>query len=267
LHDEGYDVALVVTQPDKRRGRGAALVASPVKAAALALGLPVSHRVADVADVEAELGVVVAFGRLVKPPVLEAVPMVNVHFSLLPRWRGAAPVERAILAGDTETGVCLMELEVGLDTGPVLGRRVVAIGPDETAAELRAELAAVGTDLLLAQLRDGLSAGVAQEGEATYAAKIDPAELRLDWNADAVHLHRVVRCGRAWTTWRGRRLGILRSAVGSPAALAPGELAGVAVGTGAGVLELVEVQPEGRAPMTAKAWAHGARPAPGERLL
>ncbi len=264
LHENHYDVALVVTQPDKRRGRGAALSPSPVKAAALELGLPVSHRVDDVIETGAELGVVVAFGKLIKAPVLAAVPMVNMHFSLLPRWRGAAPVERALLAGDTETGVSLMELEAGLDTGPVLGRRVVAIGADQTAAELRQVLTATGTDLLLEQLRDGLAAGVAQVGETTYAAKIDPAELLLDWNQTADHLHRVVRVGRAWTTFRGRRLGVLRSAVAGVAAgadpLAPGQIRATVVGTGDGALELLEVQPEGRAAMAASAWVNGARP-------
>lgn len=115
----GHDVALVVTRVDKRRGRGSELSPSPVKAAALELGLPVSHSVDDVLGRDIELGVVVAFGQLIKPHVLTEVPMVNMHFSLLPRWRGAAPVERALLAGDTETGVCLMQLEEGLDTGPI----------------------------------------------------------------------------------------------------------------------------------------------------
>jgi methionyl-tRNA formyltransferase len=268
LVDDGYDIKLVITQPDKRRGRGGALSPSPVKAAALRLDVPVSHRVDDVIDAGVDLGVVVAFGKLIKPHVLDAVPMVNVHFSLLPRWRGAAPVERAILAGDTETGVCLMELEAGLDTGPVLGRRVVAIGPDETAGELRAELGAEGTDLLLGQLRYGLAPGVPQEGEPTYAAKIDPAELRLDWAQTAERLHRVVRVGRAWTTFRGRRLGVLRSALAAAEdlALAPGELRGLVVATGSGSLELIEVQPEGRPAMTARAWENGARPQAGEVL-
>ncbi len=282
LNQAGYEIAVVVTQPDKRRGRGGGVMASPVKAAAVDLGLSVSHSVDDVVAARVELGVVVAFGKLVKAHVLDAVPMVNVHFSLLPRWRGAAPVERAILAGDTETGVCLMQLEAGLDTGPVLGRRVVAIGPDETADELRQELTAAGTDLLLSQLAEGLARGVAQSGDATYAAKIDPAERQLDWDQPAEVLHRVVRVGRAWTTFRGRRLGVGRSRLAAPpghggvadraghgavaADLRAGELDGVLVGTGDGVLELVEVQPEGRAATPAKAWVNGARPQPGERL-
>jgi methionyl-tRNA formyltransferase len=237
-----------------------------VKAAAQELGLPVSHRVDDVVDAGAELGVVVAFGKLIKPHVLDAVPMVNVHFSLLPRWRGAAPVERAILAGDRETGVCLMELEAGLDTGPVLGCRVVPIGGEETAAELRQALTVEGTDLLLSQLREGLSPPVPQDGEATYAAKIDPAELRLDWSQPAEQLQRVVRVGRAWTTFRGRRLGVLRTSRAPDTGLAPGELRGTVVGTGDGSFELLEVQPEGRPPMAATAWVNGARPRGGERL-
>ncbi len=121
-------MALVVTQPDRRRGRGAALVPTPVKAAAQEAGVAVTSRVDDVLEAGVELGVVVGFGRLIKSHVLERVPMVNLHFSLLPRWRGAAPVERAILAGDAETGVCLMALDAGLDTVPVYDCRVVTIG-------------------------------------------------------------------------------------------------------------------------------------------
>ena len=134
LHAEGFDIALVVTRADKRRGRGGTLVPSPVKAAAIELGIPVTANVDDVLDAGADLGVVVAFGRIIKPHVLEAVPMVNLHFSLLPRWRGAAPVERAILAGDAETGVCVMAVEEGLDTGGVYRSATVPIGPDDTLA-------------------------------------------------------------------------------------------------------------------------------------
>ncbi|HVM02388.1 MAG TPA: methionyl-tRNA formyltransferase, partial [Acidimicrobiales bacterium] len=188
LVDAGHEVALVVTRADKRRGRGGALLPTPVKAAAAELGLPVSHRVDDVVASGAGLGVVVAFGRLVKPHVLDAVPMVNLHFSLLPRWRGAAPVERAILAGDTETGVCLMGLEEGLDTGPVFRREAVAIGEDETADELRARLVEIGTRLLVEALAEGLGEGEPQAGEATYAAKLANDELRLEWSLPAEEL-------------------------------------------------------------------------------
>ena len=267
LLGDGHEVRLVVTQPDRRRGRGGALVPTPVKAAALGAGLPVTDRVDDLLESGVELGVVVAFGRLVKPHVLARVPMVNLHFSLLPRWRGAAPVERAILAGDTETGVCLMALEEGLDTGPVYRRERVVIGKDETADELRDRLVGIGTALLVDALREGLGQPVPQEGEPTYAAKIDTAELRLDWQRAGVELHRLVRVGRAWTTFRGARLGVLRANLVEGAGAQPGSLHGVVVGTGDGDgLELVEVQPEGRSPMSAVAWRNGARPVPGEPL-
>lgn len=267
----GHDVRLVVSQPDRRRGRGGALVASPVKAAAADLGLPVTDRLDDVLDSGAELAVVVAYGRIVPQRVLDAVPMVNVHFSLLPRWRGAAPVERALLAGDEVTGVCLMRLEAGLDTGPVLARQPVAIGPDEQADELTARLARVGADLLVATLTGGpsaLGAGEPQQGEPTYAAKIDPAELRIDWARPADAVVRLVRLGRAYTSFRGQRLLVLRGAPGPATTASPGTLlpvATVAAGDG-GSVRLLTVQPEGRRPVDGVAWWHGARPRTDERL-
>jgi methionyl-tRNA formyltransferase len=269
LHAAGHDIKLVVTRGDRRRGRGPAPGPSPVKIAAFELGLPVTARIDDAIDVGAEVGVVVAFGRLIRPHVLAALPMVNLHFSLLPRWRGAAPVERAILAGDTETGVCLMRLEEGLDTGPIHGCRRVPIGPEETADEVRAALVEEGTDLLLEQLRDGLTPPAPQQGTPTYAAKIEPAELRLDWASPAAELQRVVRLGRAWTTFRQRRLRVLRARVVTlPAGQStePGELTGSTVATGQEGLELLTVQPEGKVPMPAGEWHNGARPAPGELL-
>lgn len=274
LVSAGHDVALVVSQPDRRRGRGAALVPSPVKAAAAELGLAVSDRVADVVGSGAELGVVVAFGRLIRPAVLEAVPMVNLHFSLLPRWRGAAPVERALLAGDELTGVCLMELAEGLDTGPVYECAETAIRADDDLASLRARLGALGTDILLRRVAEGRSSlgePVPQEGEATYAAKIEPGELRLDWDRPAAELDRVVRLGGAWTTWSGRRLRVLAAA---PAEADPAlergllQVAGghVLVGAGEGALLLRRVQPEGKAAMAAADWARGLRLSSPARL-
>jgi methionyl-tRNA formyltransferase len=261
----GWDVAAVVTRADARRGRGGGLSPSPVKAAAEDLGLPVVHRAEEVLDLDADLGVVVAYGALVRRPVLERLAMVNLHFSLLPRWRGAAPVERALLAGDRETGVCLMQLEEGLDTGPVFARRVVPIDPRTTATELRAELVETGTDLLLEALREGLRDPEPQRGETTYAHKLDPAELRLEWAQPARVLDRVVRVGGAWTAVRGRRLKILEASVEDRSG-EPGVVDGVAVGTGEGSLVLVTVQPEGKGPMAARAWANGARLEPHERL-
>lgn len=274
--DAGFDVALVVSQPDRRRGRGGAPSPSPVKAAAVELGLPVTDRVDDVIDAGVDLGVVVAFGQLVRPHVLARVPMVNLHFSLLPRWRGAAPVERAILAGDERTGVDLMVVEEGLDTGGVLGRVELAIGPDETAAELRDRLVLAGTELLVDHLAAGLGTPAPQQGEPTHAAKIEPADLHLDWTAPASELQRTVRVGGAWTTVDGRRLKVWRATPGvedpdgTLSGLGPGEvgatIAGpdggvVPVGTGTTPLGLCEVQPEGKPRLAAADWANGARPA------
>jgi methionyl-tRNA formyltransferase len=262
----GFDVALVVTRPDKRRGRGTQTGPSPVKSAAERLGLPMTHAVADALDVGADLGVVVAFGQLIKEPILAALPMVNLHFSLLPRWRGAAPVERAILAGDAITGVSLMQLELGLDTGPVLATVKVPIGPGETARELRAELVRVGSQLLVDSLNVGLADPQPQVGEATYAAKLDPAEFEIVWNQPAEEIDRLIRVGVAWTKFRGRRLKILSTDIvdreGEPATM----IDRVTVACGENALVLRRVQPEGKAPMDAIAWANGAHPAPGERL-
>jgi methionyl-tRNA formyltransferase len=248
---DGHDIALVVTAADKRRGRGSALLPTPVKAAATELGLPVTSRIDDVLELTppAELGVVVAFGRLIRPNVLAELPMVNLHFSLLPRWRGAAPVERAILAGDDRTGVCVMEVEEGLDTGGVYRCVEVPIGVDTTADELRAVLVERGTDLLLDALRDGLGEPRPQVGESTYAAKIEPSELQIDWSRTPEEIHRLVRIGGAWTTHNGKRLKVWRTRLADD-----------------GSIQLVEVQPEGKARMPVAQWANGARWKPGHPL-
>ncbi|MFI5045993.1 MAG: methionyl-tRNA formyltransferase [Acidimicrobiia bacterium] len=255
----GHDVALVVTQPDRRRGRGSATTPSPVKAAATDLGLPVltprraGEVVDDVAASGAALGVVVAFGQLLPPALLEAVPggFVNVHFSLLPRWRGAAPVERAILAGDDETGVCIMALEAGLDTGPVYARARVPIGGDDTAGDVMQALVDIGADLLVTTLPD-IPTLVAepQEGDPTYADKLAVEEFELDvMSSTPDELVRVVRAGNprpgAWTTVHGARVKVWRARVGDDGAFAA-----------------VEVQPEGRARMDADAWIRGLRERP-----
>lgn len=255
----GFDVVLVVSQPDRRRGRGASLTPSPVKEAARSLGLPVSDQVDDVLAVGADLGVVVAFGRLIRPHVLAALPMVNLHFSRLPRWRGAAPVERAILAGDATTGVDLIVVDEALDTGDIYGRVELTIGEDESLQELRARLVTAGTALLLDHLGRGLGEPTPQVGEATYAEKIDVAELEIDWSRPAVDVHRLVRVGGAWTLHRGRRLKVWRTAV-------PPVGDGPVVVAGGIPLELVEVQPEGKARIPGAAWANGARWRPGDRL-
>jgi methionyl-tRNA formyltransferase len=251
LVDAGHDVALAVTRPDARRGRGGARSPSPVKEAATRLGIPVTHDVDDVLELQppAELGVVVAFGRIIKPHVLARLPMVNLHFSLLPRWRGAAPVERAILAGDATTGVCVMDVEEGLDTGGIYRCVEVTVDGDETADTLRSRLAALGARLLVDALAEGLGSPTPQDGAAVYAAKVEPDELRIDWSRPADDIHRLVRVGGAWTTHRGRRLKVWRTTVDDD-----------------GELVLDVVQPEGKGRMAWQDWANGARWEPGETL-
>lgn len=273
LVDAGHDVALVVSRPDRRRGRGANLVPSPVKIAATELGLDVTDSLDGVLDVGASLGVVVAYGRIIPEAVLDRLPMVNLHFSLLPRWRGAAPVERAILEDDAETGVCLMAVEAGLDTGGIYAEASTTIGEEETADELRSRLVAMGCRLLEVHLRDGI-AGLPrprdQAGAPSYAEKINPGELEIHWDQPAVQIRRLIRLGRAWTTFRRRRLGILRAAAAADGAGSPGEpgqLRGTEVTAGNGSsLRLVTVQPEGKRPMDAGDWLRGVRPGTDERL-
>lgn len=268
LVEAGHDVAVVVTRADKRRGRSEKPRPTPVAQTASDLRLPLSYKIEDATTVEAEMGIVVAFGRILKPDVLEKLPMVNVHFSLLPRWRGAAPVERAILSGDEETGVCLMAIDEGLDTGDVYECRELRIGADETAAELTARLAKLGAVMLTQALRDGLGPARPQHGEATYAEKIQPEDLHLDWTQSALQLKRVVRLGRAWTTWRGKRLLVLQAEITAPpdTGASPGTLCEDVVATGDGGLRLITVQPQGRRGMPAGDWLRGARPEPGETL-
>jgi len=251
----------VVTRPDKRRGRGGASSPTAVADAAAELGIAVTHDIAEATRAGAELGIVVAYGRIIKPDILAALPMLNIHFSLLPRWRGAAPVERAILAGDAVTGVCLMDVEEGLDTGGVYRRREVQIGPSETAGALTARLGQIGAELLVEALDQGLGRPEPQIGEVTYAAKIEPGDLRLDWDRPAVELHRIVRLGRAWTTWNGHRLLVLEAAPEDDGG-EPGHIYGDVVGAGEGGLRLLRVQPEGRRPMTLADWRRGVT-APG----
>lgn len=274
--DAGHDVVLVVTQPDRRRSRGGVPTPSPVKVAAEGLGLPVrtparAREVVDeLAALDLDVGVVVAFGQILPPAVLATARygFVNLHFSLLPRWRGAAPVERAMLAGDAETGVCVMAVDEGMDTGAVYARIATPIRPDETAGELGARLVALGTPLLVDVLAD-LPARTPepQAGEPTRAAKLTVDEFRLDWSRPAVELARRVMAGNprpgAWTTVDGRRLKVLRACAEPSDASAPalpGSVdAGGVVTTGDGRLRLLEVQPEGRSAMPAAAWLAGRR--------
>ncbi len=284
LVEAGFDVPIVVSQPDRRRGRGSKLIPSPVKEAAIELGLEVADDPEVLLDVDdLDLAVVVAYGRILRGSILQQVPMINVHFSLLPRWRGAAPVERAILAGDNITGVCIMQVAEGLDEGAVYATTEVEIGFDETASELTDRLAALGAELLVHSIRDGLTDPRPQNGDTTYARKLDRAEAKLDFTQSASDIHRRVRIGRSWTTFRGARFGV-EDVVPIDVQLAPGELKllettdvvtsrgdllsdpVVAVGSAENSLALIEVKPEGRRAMKATDWWNGARPREGEQL-
>lgn len=261
LVDAGFEVAHVVTRPDAKRGRGSSLSPSPVKVVALRLGIPVSHGLEWVVAHREEnlLGIVVAYGRIIPASILAHAPMINIHFSLLPRWRGAAPVERAILAGDTTTGVCIMDIEETLDTGAVYAREEVAISDAATSVSLTNELAQSGADLLVRTLKAGLGTPVAQGDGETYAKKISVEEQRIDWSLSAVQIHRQVRALRSYAVVGGSRIKILEVAlVDGDATLAPGEVeSDCYVGTGQGDLLLVRVQPEGKGPMPAADWMRG----------
>jgi methionyl-tRNA formyltransferase len=263
LVEGGHEVSVVVTRPDRRRGRGGELSHSPVHRAAADLGLDVAHSLEALESSGAERAVVVAYGSLIPAGLLERVPMLNVHFSLLPRWRGAAPVERAILAGDVVTGVSIMTLEATLDTGPIHLAREVPIG-HKGAAELIAELAVLGAAALLEVLANPqrLAHPTVQSGEVTYAAKLSPEDHHLTPEMGVERFLRVVRLGRAFTVFAGRRLKV-RAARALDAEGAAGT---VLVGSGTVALALVDgavslesVVPEGGAPMSADAWWRGAR--------
>ena len=259
----GHDLELVVSQPDRRRGRGADTSASPVKAAAMRLGLRVADSLEALEGVEAQWGVVVAYGALIPASLLARIPMLNVHFSLLPRWRGAAPVERAILAGDRETGVGIISLEATLDTGPLHaeGRTLIA---QKTASELTLELAQMGARLITEVLasEEMLRHPWPQVGESTYAAKLTPETFHLSPEMSAQQALRVVQLERAYFKVQGQRLRILRAHEGD-ATLAPGGLAArgatVCAGFADAALELGWVQPEGSRTMSGAAWWAGAR--------
>jgi methionyl-tRNA formyltransferase len=272
LVEAGHEAALVLTQPDRRRSRGGGDDPSPVKQAATELGTPVltptraREAIADVAATGAQLGVVVGFGQLLPPAFLDALPhgFVNLHYSLLPRWRGAAPVERAILAGDTETGVCLMRIEEGLDTGGIYASVSTPIEPEETAGALHERLTALGTRLLLEYLPlVPETEPVPQEGEPTYAEKLTVDEFQIDGSRPPTEVARVVRAGNprpgAWMVVDGKRVKVWRARPepgdGEPGVVRrPGELV-----TSGGVLRLDEVQPEGKPRMTGQAWMAGLR--------
>lgn len=260
LVEAGHPIPLVVSRADTRRGRGSSTSPSPVKARALELGLRVTDSLDDIKGMEIPadaVGVVVAYGRIIPVDVLALLPMLNVHFSLLPRWRGAAPVERAILEGDTETGVCIMTMEEGLDTGPVHARESLAIDDNVTAVELTAQLAVIGSRLMCDVIAGKIPPAVAQSGEHTYARKITASDALIDWTQPTAATLRRVRAVTSHTFVSGKRLRVL-AAESSNVSLTVGEMnsAGI-VGTGDGAVRLVTVQPEGKQQMPAADWLRG----------
>lgn len=277
-----HEIAVVVTQPAKPQGRGRTIAPSPVQVRAEELGLPVLAPASPRDDgfVEAlrahrvEALAIVAYGHILRPDVLEVAPALNAHFSMLPAYRGAAPVQRAIMDGATRTGVSVFLLEPTVDTGPVLAIEAVDIDPEETSGELLERLAPIGARLLgtaLTDLAAGRAHGVPQDpAAASPAPKITAADAQIDWGRPAREIANQVRALNprpgAATTFRGKRFQVWRARVEAGDA-PPGLLAGPAlVGTTDGVLRLVIVQPEGKKALYADEWARGARPTPGESL-
>ena len=280
-----HDVVAVVTRPDAPAGRGRTLRPSPVKQRAVEAGLevltpdhprdePFQQRLAEIAP---DCIPVVAYGALVPPSLLDLPPhgWVNLHFSLLPAWRGAAPVQHALLHGDEVTGASTFRLEQGMDTGPVFGVVTERVRPTDTSGDLLARLATAGAELLVATL-DGLEEGAVQgvpqpADGVSLAPKVTTDDARVDWSAPAVRVDRLVRACTpapgAWTTLRGKRVK-LGPVTPAGAVLEPGEVtADGLVGTATTAVRLGEVRPEGKGAMAAADWLRGLRPEPGERFL
>ena len=263
LLEAGIEPLVVLCGPPARRGRGGRVTLNEVEVLASSKGISVVHRQEELLGFQAELGVVVAYGRILRAAALAWAPMVNVHFSLLPRWRGAAPVERALLAGDSVTGVCLMEVSAGLDEGAVFARRELPIVPADTAKSLRSELSVAGAELLLEALKagaNGFANPQAQTGEVTYASKLDPAELRVDFSAPAAYALRQIAVGGAWCRWQDKRIKLLRAHQAEAQGLdelTPGLVEGNLVACGEGMLAVDALQPEGKKPMEFAAWRRG----------
>ncbi|MEU9251664.1 methionyl-tRNA formyltransferase [Streptomyces sp. NPDC048270] len=284
-----HEVAAVVTRPDAPAGRGRRLVASPVAERAEEAGIEVLKPArprdpefqARLREIDPDCCPVVAYGALIPKSAIE-IPRhgwVNLHFSLLPAWRGAAPVQHSIMAGDQLTGASTFQIEEGLDSGPVYGILTEEIRPTDTSGDLLTRLAFAGAGLLAATMdgiEDGTLRAVGQPADGvSLAPKITVEDARIDWTAPALRADRVVRgctpAPGAWTVFRGERLKLISvGLVPDRTDLAPGALApaknNVHVGTGSHAVELLWVQPQGKKPMRGADWARGVRIAPGERL-
>ena len=268
-----HEIVCVYCQPPRHAGRGKALRPTPVQRAAEDLGLPVRHpsslrsveEQAAFASLQADIAVVVAYGLILPQAVLDAPRFgcVNIHASLLPRWRGAAPIHRAILAGDPETGVCLMQMDAGLDTGPVLLRAVTPIGAEDTTADLHDRLSQMGADLVVSALPRLTSlVPVPQPPDGvTYASKIDKSEARIDWHAPAPVIDRQIRglspFPGAWCEVAGERVKFLRCRLAEGQG-APGQvLHGLTIACGTGAVEITLAQREGKRPAPASEFLRG----------
>jgi methionyl-tRNA formyltransferase len=278
---KSYRVAGVVTQPDRPAGRGRTLAPPPVKILAEQLGLPVIQpsRLKEPGAVEQllawqpDLIVVAAFGQILRPAVLDLPPFgcINVHGSLLPRWRGAAPIQAAILAGDVETGITIMRMDPGVDTGGILSQRTIPILPEDTAGSLGERLAFLGAELLIdtlpVYLRGELLPQPQEDALATYAPLLKKEDGRLDFSQGAEELARRVRAFNPWpgayTFWQGQMLKVHRAHTADTASPGSGKTSMVeglpAVGTVQGLLVLDEVQPAGKKPMNGEVFLRGAR--------
>ncbi len=281
----GHDIAMVLTQPDRPSGRGLRLKTSAVKAFALASGFPVLQPThlrdpalhAAIAGVQSDAMVVAAYGLIIPPEILSMPRLgcINIHASLLPRWRGAAPIQRAILAGDAVTGITIMQMAAGLDTGPILARESLPIMQDDTASSLHDRLATLGGALIVRTL-DALPVAQPQDSAlATYAAKVSRDEARIDWTRAAVEIERGIRAFNpepgAHAVFAGTSLKIWRAALAQVAPARPGEVVaagaeGIVVACGAGAVRLLELQRSGGRRLPAAALLSGFAIAPGDRF-
>ncbi len=267
-----HDIAAVYTQPPRPAGRGKQDTPSPVHTHAVALGLPVRHPVSlrseevqqELALLRADVAVVVAYG-LILPQALLDMPRLgclNIHASLLPRWRGAAPIHRAIMAGDMETGVCIMQMEAGLDTGPVLLREATGIGATDTTADLHDRLSAMGARLIVQALGAlPLPATPQPQDGVSYAQKIDKAEARVDWARPAAEVDRLIRglspFPGAWCEMNGERVKLLRSRLASGSGIPGQVLHGLTIACGEGAVDITMAQREGKRAVTADEFLRG----------